>query len=54
MRAATLPRFARGFASMTLLLFAGLAGFVLWAALFDIDQAVRAQGYLEGWAAAKG
>ena len=44
MRAVTLPRFARGFASMTVLLFAGLAGFVLWAALFDIDQAVRAQG----------
>ena len=44
MRAVTLPRFARGFASMTLLLFAGLAGFVLWAALFEIDQAVRAQG----------
>ena len=44
MRAATLPSFDRGFASMTLLLFAGLAGFVLWAALFDIDQTVRAQG----------
>lgn len=35
---------ARGFASMTLLLFMGLSGFILWAALFEIDQSVRAQG----------
>lgn len=32
--------------SMTLLLLAGLAGFVLWAALFEIDQTVRAQGQI--------
>jgi adhesin transport system membrane fusion protein len=29
---------------MTLLLFMGLSGFILWAALFEIDQSVRAQG----------
>jgi adhesin transport system membrane fusion protein len=30
--------------SMTLLLFAGLVAFVLWAALFEMEQTVRAQG----------
>jgi membrane fusion protein, adhesin transport system len=34
----------RGVALMTLLLFAGLAGFISWAALFEIDETVRAQG----------
>jgi adhesin transport system membrane fusion protein len=29
---------------MTMLLLMGLCGFLLWAALFDIDQSVRAQG----------
>lgn len=32
--------------SITLLLFAGLNIFLLWAALFDIDQTVRAQGQI--------
>jgi adhesin transport system membrane fusion protein len=32
--------------SMTLLLLVGLATFVLWAAWFDIDQTVRAQGLI--------
>jgi adhesin transport system membrane fusion protein len=32
--------------SMTLLLFAGLIAFLLWAALFEIDQTVRAQGQI--------
>lgn len=44
MRTPLLPQRPRGLASTTLLLFAGLAGFVAWASLFDIDQAVRAQG----------
>ena len=35
-----------GFSSMTLLLLAGLLGFVLWAALFEIEQTVRAQGQI--------
>ncbi|MES9963825.1 MAG: HlyD family efflux transporter periplasmic adaptor subunit [Candidatus Sedimenticola sp. 20ELBAFRAG] len=30
--------------SITLLMFTGLLAFILWAALFEIDQAVRAQG----------
>ncbi|MDH4215741.1 MAG: HlyD family efflux transporter periplasmic adaptor subunit [Gallionella sp.] len=30
--------------SMTMLLFAGLATFMLWAALFEIEETVRAQG----------
>ena len=30
--------------SMSALLFLGLSGFILWAALFEIDQSVRAQG----------
>ncbi len=34
----------RGAASMSLLLFAGLAAFLAWAAMFDIDETVRAQG----------
>ena len=34
----------RGFASMTALLLAALVAFVLWAALFEIEQTVRAQG----------
>lgn len=33
-----------GFMSMTVLLLMGLCGFLLWAALFDIDQTIRAQG----------
>ena len=33
-----------GAASMIVLLLMGLCGFLLWAALFDIDQSVRAQG----------
>lgn len=37
---------SRGVASITLLLFAGLAACVLWAALFEIEQTVRAQGQL--------
>lgn len=44
MRTPLLPQRPRGLASTTLLLFAGLAGLVAWASLFDIDQAVRAQG----------
>lgn len=32
--------------SMTLLLLAGLVGFLLWAALFEIEQTVRAQGQI--------
>ena len=32
--------------SMTLLLLAGLIAFVLWAALFEIEQTVRAQGQI--------
>lgn len=36
----------RGAISMTVLMFAGLAVFILWAALFQIDQSVRAQGQL--------
>lgn len=32
--------------SMTLLLLAGLIGFLLWAALFEIEQTVRAQGQI--------
>ena len=32
--------------SMTLLLLAGLVAFVLWAALFEIEQTVRAQGQI--------
>jgi adhesin transport system membrane fusion protein len=31
---------------MTLLLLAGLVGFVLWAAFFEIEQTVRAQGQI--------
>lgn len=31
---------------MTVLLFVGLTAFLLWAALFEIDQAVRAQGQI--------
>ena len=34
----------RGAVSMMMLLFAGLVVFVLWAALFEIEQTVRAQG----------
>lgn len=34
----------KGAVSMTLLLLAALIGFVLWAALFHIEQTVRAQG----------
>jgi adhesin transport system membrane fusion protein len=37
---------ARGTLSMTLLLFAGLAGFLAWTAWFEIDQTVRASGKL--------
>ena len=33
-----------GAISMSVLLLMGLCGFLLWAALFDIDQSVRAQG----------
>jgi len=44
MRIATPPRRVRGLVSMTLLLLAGLAAFVAWAALFEIDESVRAQG----------
>ena len=40
------PRAQRGAVSMTLLLFAGLFAFVLWAALFEIEQTVRAQGQI--------
>lgn len=36
----------RGAVSMTLLLFAALALFLVWAALFEIDQTVRAQGQI--------
>ena len=36
----------RGAVSMTLLLSLGLLVFVLWAALFEIDQTVRAQGQI--------
>jgi adhesin transport system membrane fusion protein len=39
-------RSQRGAMSMTLLLLVGLTVFVLWAALFEIDQSVRAQGQL--------
>jgi ATP-binding cassette subfamily C protein LapB len=38
------PAQQRGFASMTGLLLAALVAFVLWAALFEIEQTVRAQG----------
>lgn len=37
-------RRSRGRVSMTTLLLLGLVGFLLWASLFEIDQAVRAQG----------
>ena len=38
------PAQQRGFASMTALLLAALVAFVLWAAWFEIEQTVRAQG----------
>ena len=38
------PRCTAGFISMTMLLMLGLVIFLLWAALFEIDQTVRAQG----------
>ncbi len=41
----SLPDLSRRF-SMTALLFAGLITFVLWAAFFEIEQTVRAQGQL--------
>lgn len=41
---ATTPRPAR--VSMTMLMAVGLASFLAWAAWFDIDQSVRAQGQL--------
>jgi adhesin transport system membrane fusion protein len=40
------PAQQRGFASMTALLLAALVAFVLWAALFEIEQTVRAQGQI--------
>ena len=36
----------RGFASITMLLVAAFIGFLLWAALFEIEQTVRAQGQI--------
>ena len=36
----------RGFASITMLLAAAFIGFLLWAALFEIEQTVRAQGQI--------
>jgi ATP-binding cassette subfamily C protein LapB len=36
----------RGFASITMLLLAAFTGFLLWAALFEIEQTVRAQGQI--------
>jgi len=35
-----------GFASITMLLLAAFTGFLLWAALFEIEQTVRAQGQI--------
>jgi ATP-binding cassette subfamily C protein LapB len=40
------PANQRGFVSMTGLLLIGLLAFVLWAALFEIEQTVRAQGQI--------
>jgi ABC-type multidrug transport system ATPase subunit len=40
------PTQQTGFASMTALLLATLVAFVLWAAWFDIEQTVRAQGQI--------
>lgn len=40
------PTQQRGFASMTALLLVTLVAFVLWAAWFDIEQTVRAQGQI--------
>jgi len=41
-----LPQQCRGAISMTVLLLVGLSVFLLWAALFEIDQTVRAQGQI--------
>ncbi len=41
-----LPQHCRGAISMTVLLLVGLTVFLLWAALFEIDQTVRAQGQI--------
>ena len=35
---------SRGAVSMTNLLFVALTSFILWAAFFEIEQTVRAQG----------
>ncbi len=40
------PQPCRGAISMTVLLFVALTAFLLWAALFEIDQTVRAQGQI--------
>lgn len=40
------PQPCRGTISMTVLLFVALTAFLLWAALFEIDQTVRAQGQI--------
>ena len=40
------PKQCRGAISMTFLLFVALTTFLLWAALFEIDQTVRAQGQI--------
>lgn len=40
------PNGQSGFISMTMLLLIGLIVFLLWAALFEIDQTVRAQGQI--------
>ena len=37
---------SRGAVSMTALLFAALSAFLAWAALFEIEQTVRAQGQI--------
>jgi ABC-type multidrug transport system ATPase subunit len=36
----------RGFMSLTMLLLCAMAAFLLWAALFEIEQTVRAQGQI--------
>jgi adhesin transport system membrane fusion protein len=45
-RRGVLPQPCRGAISMTVLLFVALTAFLLWAALFEIDQTVRAQGQI--------
>ena len=37
---------SRGAVSMTALLFAALSAFLAWAAFFEIEQTVRAQGQI--------